>query len=88
MIYILVTLFEYDRRFAAVGSEYIFYDYKAPLDVPTDKENYYDLIIADPPFLSEECLEKIARTIKFLAKDKIILCTGIFSLILNYKTLF
>ncbi|XP_075216053.1 EEF1A lysine methyltransferase 1 isoform X2 [Lycorma delicatula] len=30
----------------------------------------------DPPFLSEECLQKTAVTVKFLAKDKIILCTG------------
>ena len=40
--------------------------------------NFYDLVIADPPFLSDECLTKTALTIKFLAKKKIVLCTGIF----------
>lgn len=40
--------------------------------------NFYDLVIADPPFLSDECLTKTALTIKFLAKKNYVLCTGIF----------
>lgn len=40
--------------------------------------NFYDLVIADPPFLSDECLTKTALTIKFLAKKDIVLCTGTF----------
>ena len=36
----------------------------------------FDLVLADPPFLSDECLTKTAVTLKFLAKDKILLCTG------------
>ena len=32
--------------------------------------------MADPPYLTEECLSKTVQTIKYLAKDKIILCTG------------
>jgi len=34
------------------------------------------LVFADPPFLSDECLTKTAVTVKFMAKEKIILCTG------------
>jgi len=36
------------------------------------------VVIADPPFLSEECLEKVSLTIKKIIapKGKIILCTG------------
>ncbi|XP_023015409.2 EEF1A lysine methyltransferase 1 [Leptinotarsa decemlineata] len=71
-----ITLFEYDKRFSVYGKDFIFYDYKSPLDVPRDKSDYYDLVIADPPFLSDECLTKTAVTIRFLTKDKIILCTG------------
>lgn len=71
-----MALFEYDRRFSVYGDDYIFYDYNSPLEVPKQKSNYYDLVIADPPFLSEECLSKVAITIKYLAKQKIILCTG------------
>ncbi|KAJ8954064.1 hypothetical protein NQ318_004369 [Aromia moschata] len=51
-----INLFEYDKRFAVYGQDFIFYDYKAPLAVSRDKSKYYDLVIADPPFLSEECL--------------------------------
>lgn len=54
----------------------MFYDYKTPLEIPRTNANSYDLVIADPPFLSEECLTKTAVTIKYLAKQKIILCTG------------
>ncbi|XP_056648573.1 EEF1A lysine methyltransferase 1 isoform X1 [Diorhabda sublineata] len=71
-----ITLFEYDRRFSAYGNDYIFYDYKSPLSIPREKSNYYDLVLADPPFLSDECLTKTAVTIKFLTKNKIVLCTG------------
>ncbi|XP_050295807.1 EEF1A lysine methyltransferase 1 [Anthonomus grandis grandis] len=71
-----VTLYEFDQRFAAYGSDFVLYDYKAPLNIPRDKGSYYDIVIADPPFLSEECLTKTAVTVKFLTKGKIILCTG------------
>ncbi|KAG5283097.1 hypothetical protein AALO_G00038260 [Alosa alosa] len=30
----------------------------------------------DPPYLSEECLSKVAITVKFLTKGKTLLCTG------------
>lgn len=45
----------------------------------------FDLVIADPPFLSEECLTKTTETIKFLSKKNIVLCTGNI-LILETKT--
>lgn len=36
------------------------------------------MIIADPPFLSEECLLKTVQSIKLLARKnaKVLLCTG------------
>ncbi|XP_018564060.1 EEF1A lysine methyltransferase 1 [Anoplophora glabripennis] len=71
-----ITLFEYDKRFAMYGKDFIMYDYKFPLAIPRDKSSYYDIVLADPPFLSEECLTKTAVTIKFLTKRKILLCTG------------
>jgi 16S rRNA G966 N2-methylase RsmD len=74
--YFSVRLFEYDNRFDKFGSDFTFYDYKSPLDVPRDLRESFDLVFADPPFLSEECLTKTAVTVKFLAKDKIVLCTG------------
>jgi hypothetical protein len=34
------------------------------------------VVLADPPYLSDECLTKTAITIRKLATDKIIVCTG------------
>lgn len=71
-----VKLFEFDKRFSRVGKDFVFFDYKVPLDIPRELRERFDLVFADPPFLSEECLTKTAVTIKFLAKGKIVLCTG------------
>ncbi|XP_045776196.1 EEF1A lysine methyltransferase 1 [Maniola jurtina] len=71
-----VTLLEYDRRFEVHGSDFIFYDYNSPDKLPADLEHTFDLVIADPPFLSEECITKTSQTIQLLAKGKIIVCTG------------
>ncbi|KAB7498832.1 Protein-lysine N-methyltransferase n6amt2 [Armadillidium nasatum] len=72
------NIFEYDTRFAVFKEEFIFYDFKAPLDVPRQLRGEFSVLIADPPYLSNDCLTKTAITIKFLAKPdaKIILCTG------------
>lgn len=71
-----ITLFEYDERFKIYGVDFVPYNYKFPLDIPQHMSNFYDLVIADPPFLSDECLTKTALTIKFLAKKNYVLCTG------------
>lgn len=71
-----VTLFEYDQKFKVFGADFIPYNYKFPLDVSKEMSSSYDLVIADPPFLSDECLTKTALTIKFLSNKKVVLCTG------------
>ncbi|XP_021494748.1 EEF1A lysine methyltransferase 1 [Meriones unguiculatus] len=70
-------IFEYDRRFAIYGEEFIFYDYNHPLDLPGRiAAHSFDIVVADPPYLSEECLRKTSETIRFLTRGKILLCTG------------
>ena len=72
----VLTLLEYNRRFEC-HSDFVFYDYKEPLKLPDSLQaNLFDVVVVDPPFLSEECLTKAAMIMKHLAKDKIILCTG------------
>lgn len=70
---------EYDRRFAVYKEEFVFYDFKNPLGVPRDLSEQFDLIVVDPPYLSEDCFTKTAVTVKFLMKPsaKIIVCTGL-----------
>ncbi|KAK6028000.1 hypothetical protein OSTOST_05962 [Ostertagia ostertagi] len=76
---ISVSLFEYDARFGKkFPSEYIPYDYRHPLAIPEELKGIYDVVIADPPFLADECLLKTAQTVRLLAKPsaRILLCTG------------
>ena len=72
-------ILEYDSRFEKFGEDFVFYDYNKPLEIHESMKNYYDIVVADPPFLSEECLTKTAITVKFMTKDKILLCTGKFT---------
>ncbi|GAB6030975.1 hypothetical protein CHUAL_007798 [Chamberlinius hualienensis] len=74
----IAKVFEYDTRFSIYGEDFVFYDYNYPLkSIPDNWHNTFDVVIADPPFLSEECLTKISETIKALTKQHIILCTGV-----------
>lgn len=71
------TLLEFDRRFSIYGDEFVFYDYSNPLCLPENMApQSFDIVIADPPYLSQECLSKVALTVKFLTKGKVLLCTG------------
>uniref|UniRef100_A0A2P2J845 Protein-lysine N-methyltransferase n=1 Tax=Rhizophora mucronata TaxID=61149 RepID=A0A2P2J845_RHIMU len=72
-------LLEYDKRFEQYGSDFTFYDYNQPEDLPTEFKHSFQVVVADPPYLSKECLEKIAQTISFLAapgKSYLLLLTG------------
>ncbi|MCL4123738.1 UNVERIFIED_CONTAM: hypothetical protein GTU68_029563 [Idotea baltica] len=71
-------VFEYDTRFAVYKEDFVFYDFKSPLDIPKDLRERFSVVVADPPYLNEDCLAKTAITIRFIAKPnaKIILCTG------------
>ncbi|KAG9446686.1 hypothetical protein H6P81_012814 [Aristolochia fimbriata] len=63
-----VKLLEFDNRFSQYGNDFTFYDYNHPEDLPITMRHAYQIIVADPPYLSKECLEKVARTISFLKK--------------------
>jgi len=78
-----IYLFEYDERFeklVATPDKYVKYDYNMPLLFPAALRGAIDRVLADPPFLSEECLTRTAFTMKSLLKDQnasdIIVCTG------------
>lgn len=74
---VTAVILEYDHRFAAYGDDFIFYDYSEPLALSSSvPEQSFDVVLADPPYLSEECLAKVALTIKYLSKGKVLLCTG------------
>lgn len=77
----VVRLFEYDTRFEVFNEDFQHYDYKeAAIDTNYLKqyENYFDIIIADPPFLSEECIQAVSILVNRMRKSNsdIILCSG------------
>lgn len=78
-----MQLFEYDQRFSAYGEDFVHYDYKRGEEVDYLAEHHgrYKIIVADPPFLSEECISNMAAIIKRLQKSPndtyIVFCSGV-----------
>ncbi|XP_057959581.1 uncharacterized protein LOC131152024 [Malania oleifera] len=72
-------LLEYDKRFEEYGRDFTFYDYNQPEELPSALKHAYQVVIADPPYLSQECLDKVSRTISFLSwprESYLLLLTG------------
>ncbi|KAF7148950.1 hypothetical protein RHSIM_Rhsim03G0057000 [Rhododendron simsii] len=44
-------LLEYDKRFEQYGSEFTFYDYNQPEELPSSLKTAYQIVVADPPYL-------------------------------------
>lgn len=63
-------IFEFDKRFEKYGTDFIFYDYNQPEDLPSIYQHKFQVVVADPPYLSEECLVKVTKTMKLLANQK------------------
>jgi hypothetical protein len=64
-----VQLLEFDRRFSeAAGSNYTYYDYTCPGDIPPALRGTFDYVIAGPPYVSEECIDQYIVAFELLAK--------------------
>ncbi|KAH9322818.1 hypothetical protein KI387_017457, partial [Taxus chinensis] len=63
-------IFEFDKRFEKYGTDFIFYDYNQPEDFPSIYQHKFQVVVADPPYLSEECLSKVCKTMTLLANQK------------------
>ena len=55
-------LLEYDERYSCRG-DFSFYDYNEPQRVPEALHGAFDVVVADPPYLAEECLVKTAECV-------------------------
>ena len=72
-----VCIFQYNHRFAIYGEDFVYYDYRNPVDLPERIATHsFDIVGADTLYLSEECLRKMSETIRLLTRGKILLCTG------------
>lgn len=56
-------LLEFDERYSARG-DFTLYDYNSPEDVPASLHHTFDVVVADPPYLSEECFLKTAQCVR------------------------
>lgn len=54
-----VQLLEYDKRFEQYGSDYTFYDYNHPEELPSELKHSYKVIVVDPPYLVREILQSL-----------------------------
>lgn len=77
-----IYLFEYDTRFERLvpsSDLFVAYDYNTPLKFPPELRGKIDCVLADPPFLSDECLTRTAMTVRALLKkasSRTMVCTG------------
>ncbi|KAI9506035.1 Protein-lysine N-methyltransferase efm5 [Coemansia spiralis] len=64
-------VFEFDKRFDVFKDQYILYDFNKPLDFTRASElkGKFKFIVADPPFLNEDCLMQTMETVRYLARD-------------------
>uniref|UniRef100_A0A914RJR5 Uncharacterized protein n=1 Tax=Parascaris equorum TaxID=6256 RepID=A0A914RJR5_PAREQ len=49
--------------------QFVGYDYRRPLQIAPEQQGVYELVIVDPPFLSDECIVKVAQSVRLLAKN-------------------
>ncbi|RKP01725.1 hypothetical protein CXG81DRAFT_2531, partial [Caulochytrium protostelioides] len=72
------TVFEIDERFAVFGDRFVRYDFNRPRAVPPALVGQFDVLVVDPPFLSEACWTQTAETVRLLshAATKWIINTG------------
>eukprot|EP00899_Mesostigma_viride_P006587 jgi/Mesvir1/1592/Mv14560-RA.1 len=69
-------LFDLDDQWSK-HPNYIRYDFNAPEDIPPDKSLAFDMVMIDPPFITEDCWQKYTTTTKLLLKPggKLLLST-------------
>ena len=63
------ALFEYDKRFSIFGEGFNFYDLNKPLEIDSKHHKKYDIIVADPPFLNKETIQKVAESMKLVSNE-------------------
>eukprot|EP01031_Cornospumella_fuschlensis_P035223 gene35223-42667_t len=64
------SVFEYDRSWEN-DRGFVFYDFNKPEDVPAGLHQSFDVVVIDPPFITEDVWRKYAAAAKLLLKDGI-----------------
>lgn len=64
----VISMWQYDKKWEA-DRGFVFYDYKQPEEVPEALKGVFDLIVVDPPFITEEVWTMYTTTIRLLLKE-------------------
>lgn len=70
-----MQLLEYDKRFEQYGSDFTFYDYNQPEELPSELKQAFQVVVADPPYLVRHCF----NTLIMPYKDTILLLLSVLS---------
>ena len=65
------VVFDFDQQFAEKTENFVFYDFNHPvqmLDSNKDLQHSFDVLVIDPPFITEEVWTKYAQTATALLK--------------------
>ena len=73
------TLLDYDTTLSSQNCDsYVFYDFNYPTSIDANLRGLFDVIVIDPPFISQSVWESYAITVSLLAKEGAhIICTTV-----------
>lgn len=73
------TLLDYDTTLSSQNcGSYVFYDFNYPTSIDANLRGLFDIILIDPPFISQSVWESYAITVTLLAKEGAhIICTTV-----------
>lgn len=59
-----MQLLEHDKRFEQYGSDFTFYDYNLPEELPPALKHAFRVIVADPPYLVSIQIQSLTSLVK------------------------
>ena len=62
---------QFDKKFATKNPNFFQYDFNHPELIPEKYHNYFDFVLADPPFITLEVWQKYAEAIRKIIKKVI-----------------
>src|SRR6056300_355147 len=73
------TLLDYDTTLSSQNCKsYVFYDFNYPTSIDANLRGLFDVIVIDPPFISQSVWKSYAITVTLLAKEGAhIICTTV-----------
>jgi len=73
------TLLDYDTTLSSQNCKsYVFYDFNYPTSIDANLRGLFDVIVIDPPFISQSVWKSYATTVTLLAKEGAhIICTTV-----------